>query len=53
MQPSANGNAGLRASFTNGADAPISPFTGKPVQPPLGVNPKQYVRERTHIELEP
>jgi hypothetical protein len=53
MQPSANGNAGLRASFTNGADAPISPFTGKPVQPPKGVNPKQYVRSRTHVELEP
>jgi hypothetical protein len=53
MQPSANGNAGLRASFTNGADAPISPFTGKPIQPPRGVNPKQYVRERTRIELEP
>uniref|UniRef100_UPI0004859709 polymorphic toxin-type HINT domain-containing protein n=1 Tax=Hamadaea tsunoensis TaxID=53368 RepID=UPI0004859709 len=53
MQPSANGNAGLRASFTNGSDAPVSPFTGKPVQPPKGVNSKQYVRERTHIELEP
>ncbi|MBM0234110.1 hypothetical protein JNW91_21045 [Micromonospora sp. STR1_7] len=53
MQPSANGNAGLRASFTNGADAPVSPFTGRPVQPPRGVNPKQYVRSRTHIELEP
>ncbi|WP_055601616.1 polymorphic toxin-type HINT domain-containing protein [Streptomyces aureus] len=53
MQPSANGNAGLRASFTNGSDAPVSPFTGKPVQPPRGVNPKQYVRERTHVELRP
>lgn len=53
MQPSANGNAGLRASFTNRADAPVSPFTGRPVQPPRGVNPKQYVRSRTHIELEP
>ncbi|WP_052434446.1 RHS repeat-associated core domain-containing protein [Streptacidiphilus melanogenes] len=64
MQPQAGANgAGLRASFTNGSDAPISPFTGKPVQPPKGVQvppnmtPKQfnkeYVRSRTHVELEP
>lgn len=53
MQPSANGNAGSRASFTNSADAPVSPFTGKPVQPPRGANSKQYVRERTHVELGP
>ncbi|MDX2709205.1 polymorphic toxin-type HINT domain-containing protein, partial [Streptomyces sp. PA03-6a] len=57
MQPSANGNAGLRASFTNGSDAPISPFTGKPVQPPkgvdLGMTPKEYFRRRTHVDLGP
>ncbi|GGQ72176.1 hypothetical protein GCM10010166_47590 [Couchioplanes caeruleus subsp. azureus] len=53
MQPSANGNAGLRASFTNGADAPVSPFTGRPIQPPKGANSKLYVRSRTHIDLEP
>jgi len=53
MQPSANGNAGLRASFTNSADAPVSPFTGKPVQPPSGISPKPYVRSRTHVDLEP
>ena len=57
MQPQGNGAAGLRASFTNGADAPIGPFTGKPVQPPKklppGMNAKQYVRSRTHVELEP
>ncbi|MEY9940960.1 DUF6531 domain-containing protein [Streptacidiphilus sp. MAP5-3] len=56
MQPQANG-AGLRASFTNGSDAPISPFTGKAVQPPKQLPPntssKQYVRSRTHVELEP
>ncbi|GAB2712508.1 RHS repeat-associated core domain-containing protein [Kitasatospora kifunensis] len=57
MQPQGNGSGGLRASFTNGSDAPVSPFTGKPVQPPKplpsGVTPKQYVRKRTHIDLEP
>ncbi|GAA2809151.1 RHS repeat-associated core domain-containing protein [Kitasatospora paracochleata] len=57
MQPQANGAAGLRASFTNATDAPVSPFTGKPVQPPKklppGMTPKQHVRERTHLELEP
>jgi RHS repeat-associated protein len=52
MEPS--GQAPLRASFTNSNGGPVSPFTGKPVQPPPGLSPAQrldYVRARTHIAL--
>jgi hypothetical protein len=54
MEPT--GQAPLRASFTNGNGGPISPFTGKPVQPPPGLSPSDrlaYVRARTHVELGP
>ncbi len=54
MDPS--GQAPRRASFTNGDGGPISPFTGKPVQPPPGLSPaerKLFVRERTHVEQSP
>jgi RHS repeat-associated protein len=54
MQPA--GKAPLRASFTNARGGPISPFTGKPVQPPPGLSKSErveYVRERTHVRLEP
>ena len=52
MEPTTS--AGLRASFTNSAGAPISPFTSKPVQPPPGLTSAErldYVRSRTHVEL--
>jgi hypothetical protein len=54
MEPS--GPAQLRASFTNSADSPINPFTGKPVQPPPGLTPADrqlYVHNRTHVNLRP
>jgi hypothetical protein len=54
MEPS--GQAPLRASFTNENGGPINPFTGKPVQPPLGLSPAErlaYVRSYTHLELGP
>jgi RHS repeat-associated protein len=54
MEPS--GSAQLRASFTNSNHGPISPFTGKPVQPPRGlstVDRHLYVRDRTHVNLRP
>lgn len=54
MEPS--GQAPLRASFTNANGGPISPFTGKPIQPPPGLSPAQrleYIRMRTHVELGP
>jgi filamentous hemagglutinin len=54
MEPS--GDAPLRATFTNAEGGPINPFTGKPVQPPLGLTPAErlgYVRSLTHLELRP
>lgn len=54
MEPS--GQARLRASFTNSNGGPISPFTGKPVQPPSGLSKLErldFVRSRTHVELGP
>jgi len=54
MEPA--GQAPLRASFTNAQGKPISPFTGKPVQPPAGLSRGarlDYVRHRTHIPLDP
>ena len=54
MEPS--GQAPLRASFTNAQGAPISPFTGKPIQAPPDLTAgarRQYVRNRTHIRLGP
>jgi RHS repeat-associated protein len=54
MEPA--GQAPLRASFTNEAGGPISPFTDKPVQPPPGLTAaerKAFVRSRTHIDLGP
>ena len=54
MEPS--GQAPLRASFTNANGGPVSPFTGKPVQPPSGLSKADrldYIRSRTHIELGP
>ncbi len=51
-----SGQAPLRASFTNANGGPISPFTGKPVQPPSGLTKADrmdYIRSRTHIELGP
>jgi hypothetical protein len=51
----ASGQAPRRASFTNASDGAVSPFTGKPVQPPKGLPPahrKQFVRDRTHVEQE-
>jgi hypothetical protein len=55
MEPA--GQADSRASFTNKNGGPISPFTGKPVQPPNEIKGtpegKQYVRDRTHIPLGP
>ncbi|MBW9210517.1 hypothetical protein KV100_12720 [Mumia sp. zg.B21] len=54
MEPS--GQAPLRASFTNPNGGPISPFTGKPVQPPSGLTKPEkldYIRSRTHVELGP
>ncbi len=50
------GPAPLRASFTNGNDGPINPFTGKPPQPAkemTGPCKKQFVRNNTHLELKP
>lgn len=52
IEPS--GQAPLRASFTNANGGPVSPFTGKPVQPPSGLSKADrldYIRSRTHIEL--
>jgi hypothetical protein len=52
MEPT--NNAPLRASFTNSSDQPISPFTGKQPKTPHGMKgsaAKQYIRERTHVEL--
>ncbi|HEX4246767.1 MAG TPA: hypothetical protein VH008_02800 [Pseudonocardia sp.] len=52
MDPS--GPAPSRASFTNSDEKAISPFTGKPVQPPRGMSKpgrKEYIRSRTHVEL--
>ena len=52
MEPS--GQAPLRASFTNANGGAISPFTGKPVQPPPGLTKlerRHYVWDRTHVEL--
>jgi RHS repeat-associated protein len=52
MEPTTH--AGLRASFTNSAGSPISPFTGKPVQPPKGLTAAErnnYIRSRTHVDL--
>jgi hypothetical protein len=47
MQPS--GQAPLRASFENSKGQPVN-MDGKTVNPPKGTaNPKQYVRERTHV----
>jgi len=54
MEPS--GQAPLRASFTNSNGGPVSPFTGKPVQPPPGLTKPErleYIRDRTHVELDP
>jgi hypothetical protein len=54
MEPS--GQTPLRASFTNANGGPVSPFTGKPVQPPSGLSKADrldYIRSRTHIELGP
>jgi hypothetical protein len=48
------GPAPSRASFTDSDENAISPFTGKPVQPPRGMSKperKEYVRSRTHVEL--
>jgi hypothetical protein len=47
MEP--NGPNGRRASFTNANGQPVSP-DGKPVNPPKGtLDPKKYVKERTHV----
>ena len=54
MDPS--GPAPSRASFTNSHEKAVSPFTGKPVQPPPGMSKperKEYIRSRTHVELGP
>ena len=54
MEPS--GPAGLRASFERGDHNYVSPFTGKPVQAPtnlLGRQRREYVMQRTHIDLYP
>ena len=54
MEPA--GQAPLRASFTNANGGPVSPFTGKPVQPPPGLTKAErtdIIRARTHVELGP
>ena len=53
MEPTVQ--APRRASFTNGNDGYIDPFTGKPVQPPAppGVSMKEWVRLNTHVEQTP
>jgi hypothetical protein len=55
MEPS--GQAGSRASFTDKNGSPISPFTGKSVQPPNEIKGtpegRQHIRDRTHIPLGP
>lgn len=54
MDPS--GQAPARASFTNANNGPVDAFTGKPIQPPSGLTGperKAYVRERSHVELDP
>lgn len=54
MEPS--GQAPLRASFTNPNGGPVSPFTGKPVQPPPGLTKAErldFIRARIHVELGP
>ena len=51
-----SGPAPLRASFTNAHDGSINPFTGKPPQPPRGLEKKlrkKYVIDYTHLELTP
>jgi len=52
MQPTRY--AGLRASFENSSGNAINPFSGRPPQPPKGFtgNSKDYVRSRSHIELD-
>jgi len=54
MEPS--GRAPMRASFTDAKGSPVSPFTGKPVQPPAGLTPgerRAWIIDRTHVELGP
>ncbi len=51
-----SGKAPVRASFTNANQDPINPFTGKPPQPPKGLDPsarKTFVRQYSHLELKP
>jgi hypothetical protein len=46
--------APTRATFTNANGGHISPFTGKPPQPPRAVEDTTgYVHSRTHVELGP
>ncbi|WP_223290910.1 DUF6531 domain-containing protein [Streptomyces avicenniae] len=52
MEPS--GGATLRASFESANGQPVSPFTGRQPQAPRGTRgaaARQYIRERTHVEL--
>lgn len=54
MEPS--GPAPLRVSFTNQNNGPISIFSGTPPQPPKGLDGiarRQFVRENSHLELDP
>jgi hypothetical protein len=54
MEPS--GHVPLRASFTNANEGPVSPFTGKPVQPPSGLSKaerREFTRSRNHVTLGP
>ncbi|WP_461165381.1 RHS repeat-associated core domain-containing protein [Arthrobacter sp. R4-81] len=49
-----SGTAPKRASFTDGNDSPISPFTGRNVPRQRNLNPSEnrdYIRSRTHVEL--
>ncbi len=52
----ASGQAPQRASFENANGQPVDAFSGKPVQPPPGLTAaerREYIRERTHVELDP
>jgi hypothetical protein len=54
MQPA--GEAPLRASFESSNGQAISPFSGRQVNAPSGFKgapARQYIRARTHVELQP
>lgn len=53
MQPTTKARFRLSTCFS-GTDSPVNPFTGKPIQPPRGMNNtlrKEFIRKYTHMDL--